>query len=239
LVLVLGDLHIPHRTEDIPEAFKKILVRAHRMQCRRACSSRFERGLTPCALVLCLSQQSKVSQVLCTGNLCMKSTEDYIRSLAYNAHIVRGDLDAGLDLPDSKTIKIGELSIGLIHGHQLVPWNDAAILANHARSIGVDVLIHGHTHAAEVLRSEGSGAAAAKASAAAESGSSGASVSAGASTLLLNPGSITGAFSPFTSQVFPSFCLLAIQGPSVTIYQYEILAGQEVTVTKSEWRKQK
>ena len=236
LVLVLGDLHIPHRTEDIPEAFKKILV------CRTACKDTRlhesgDRADPSCCC--CPSQQSKVSQVLCTGNLCMKSTEDYIRSLAYNAHIVRGDLDAGLDLSDSKTIKIGELSIGLIHGHQLVPWNDPAILANHARGMGVDVLIHGHTHAAEMLRSEGSGAAAAKASAASESGSSGASVTAGASTLLLNPGSITGAFSPFTSQVFPSFCLLAIQGPSVTIYQYEILSGQEVTVTKSEWKKQK
>lgn len=185
------------------------------------------------------AQQSKVSQVLCTGNLCMKSTEDYVRSLGYNAHIVRGDLDAGLDLPDSKTIKIGELAIGIIHGHQLVPWNDAAILANYARSIGVDVLIHGHTHAPEILRSEGSGSAPAKSASGAD-GASGTSVSAGASTLLLNPGSITGAFSPFTSQVFPSFCLLAIAGPSVTIYQYELLAaGQEVTVTKSEWKKQK
>jgi hypothetical protein len=26
LVLVIGDLHIPHRSEDIPEAFKTLLV---------------------------------------------------------------------------------------------------------------------------------------------------------------------------------------------------------------------
>jgi vacuolar protein sorting-associated protein 29 len=174
--------------------------------------------------------------VLCTGNLCMKSTEDFVRSLAYNAHIVRGDLDAGLDLPDSKVFKIGELTFGLIHGHQLVPWGDTAMLANHARSSGVDVLIHGHTHAAEILRSEGNGAPAAKLSADATSG---AAISASASTLLLNPGSITGAYSPFTTQVLPSFCLLAIQGPAVTVYQYEILSGQEVTVTKTEWKKQK
>lgn len=40
-------------------------------------------------------QHSRVSQVLCTGNLVTRSTEEYVRSLAYNAHIVKGDMDAG------------------------------------------------------------------------------------------------------------------------------------------------
>lgn len=166
----------------------------------------------------------------------MKSTEDYIRSLGSSSNFVKGDLDVGLDLPDSTVLKIGEISIGLIHGHQIVPWGDPAMLANHARSMGVDILVHGHTHALEVLRVDGSPAPVKSASA------SSSDVAGGSfgSTLLLNPGSITGAYSPFTTQVCPSFCLLAISGTSVIVYQYEILApGQEVTVTKTEWKKEK
>lgn len=34
-----------------------------------------------------------MQHVLCTGNVCSKSTEDYLRTLANNVHIVKGDLD--------------------------------------------------------------------------------------------------------------------------------------------------
>jgi vacuolar protein sorting-associated protein 29 len=187
----------------------------------------------------------------------MKSTEDYVRSLGYNAHIVRGDLDTSAGattepLPDSKVVRIGELQVGLIHGHQIVPWGDTEMLANHARAMGVDVLVHGHSHQAAVARVEGSAtskeaptatAAAAAASSTAASAPAAAAAAAsasGPSTLLLNPGSLTGAFSPFTTAVSPSFLLLAVQGPTVIIYTYELNAATgEVGVTKSEWKKQK
>ena len=146
---------------------------------------------------------------------------------------------AGLELPEQKVIRIGELSIGVIHGHQIVPWSDPAMLANHARSIGVDVLIHGHSHAASVARAEGSAPASASAAAASNGVASPAAASSAPSTLLLNPGSLTGAYSPFTTSVLPSFLLLAIAGPSVLIYHYELSAAGEVTVNKSEWKKTK
>lgn len=172
--------------------------------------------------------------MICTGNLCMKSTEDFVRSLAYNAHFVRGDLDSASEAPDQKTIRIGELSIGIIHGHQITPWGDTAMLANHARSMGVDVLIHGHSHAASVAKVDGSGAPSKDAPTTAA-----AAAASTASTLLLNPGSMTGAYSPFTTQVLPSFLLLAIQGPSVIVYVYELNTTGEVSITKTEWKKTK
>ena len=43
LVLVLGDVHIPHRKDDMPEQFKDLLV------------------------------PGKMQHVLCTGNVCSKS----------------------------------------------------------------------------------------------------------------------------------------------------------------------
>jgi hypothetical protein len=42
LVLCIGDLHIPHRTADIPQKFKELL------------------------------KPGKIHQILCTGNLCCK-----------------------------------------------------------------------------------------------------------------------------------------------------------------------
>ncbi len=181
----------------------------------------------------------------------MKSTEDFVRSLAYNAHLVRGDLDAGgastgssvgaslsSDLPESKIVKIGELSFGLIHGHQIVPWGDQAMLENQARAMGVDVLVHGHSHALSVARGggggEGAGSSKADATTAAASTAATSAPATSPSTLLLNPGSLTGAFSPFTTLVLPSFLLLAVQGSSVLIYAYELTASGEERATNEQ-----
>ena len=49
-------------------------------------------------------------------------------------------------------------------------------------------------------------------------------------------GSITGAFSTMTPKVNPSFVLLAIQGPKVVCYVYELING-EVDVSKTEFTK--
>lgn len=63
LVLVIGDLHVPHRVHDLPAKFKKLLV------------------------------PGKIQQILCTGNLCDRETYEYLRTVAPDVHIVRGDYD--------------------------------------------------------------------------------------------------------------------------------------------------
>jgi vacuolar protein sorting-associated protein 29 len=93
------------------------------------------------------------------------------------------------------------------------------------RQLDVDILITGNTHRNEVNEYEGK--------------------------WFINPGSITGAyrsvsFSPFpcshvtgstlTTEVIPSFILLAIQGSKVVTYVYE-LHGDQVDVSKSEFSK--
>lgn len=60
-MLVLGDLHIPHRCSGLPVKFKKLLV------------------------------PGKIQHILCTGNLCTKESYDYLRTLAGDIHVVRGD----------------------------------------------------------------------------------------------------------------------------------------------------
>jgi len=212
LVLLMGDLHIPHRTEDIPPPFKKLLGQ-------------------------------RVSQLLCTGNLCQRSAEDLVRSFAINSHFVKGDQDTAVDFPEHRIVRIGDWSIGLVHGHQIVPWGEVGSLSNFARGLGADVLVYGHSHRMEVRSSEDATTVNNAAAAQPSSPTSPSAASPTASTtpaspiLLLNPGSITGAYSPFTSQVTPSFILLSVQSSLLTIWQYELQPSGEVNVTKSEWRK--
>lgn len=97
-----------------------------------------------------------------------KEQVDELRSLAPNVHIVRGEFDEDQSFPESKVIQIGQFKIGLMHGHQIVPWMDPHSLAIAQRQLDVDILITGHTHKNEVNEFEGK--------------------------WFINPGSITGAY---------------------------------------------
>ena len=63
LVLVIGDLHIPHRIHDLPAKFKKLLV------------------------------PGKIQQILCTGNVCDRETYEYLRTVSPDVNVVKGDYD--------------------------------------------------------------------------------------------------------------------------------------------------
>ena len=99
LVLVIGDFHIPQRASGIPEKFQRMFV------------------------------PNKMQHVLCTGNLSTKEQYDELRSLAPNVHVVRGSFDDNSSFPDTKVIQIGQFKVGLVSGHQVVPWGDSQSLA--------------------------------------------------------------------------------------------------------------
>ena len=88
---------------------------------------------------------NKVQHVLCLGNIGNRESYDWLKSLSNDFHSVKGDFDEG-DIPEKTVVQIGEFSIGLIHGHQVLPWGDLESLANVQRSLGCDGLISGHTH---------------------------------------------------------------------------------------------
>jgi len=192
LVLVLGDLHIPSRENIIPAKFKRMLV------------------------------PNKMQHVICTGNI--GSTEQYseLRGLAPNIHVVSGDseYDNASSLqnnaephsafPETRVVQVGVFRIGVIHGHQVIPWGDHISLAMIRRKLNVDILISGHTHKNEVVEHEG--------------------------YYHINPGSITGAFTGTGEDATPSFVLLAVQGEKVVCYVYELIDG-EVDVSKTEFSK--
>nr|WCZ58431.1 vacuolar protein sorting-associated protein 29 [Paratrimastix eleionoma] len=181
LVLVLGDLHIPHRAPDLPAKFKSLLV------------------------------PGKIQHILCTGNLCTREVYDYLKSLASDVHVVRGDFDENQTWPEEKIVTIGQFKMGLIHGHQIVPWGDPEALSNVLRRLDCDILITGHTHQMRAYDHEG--------------------------RFIINPGSATGAFSTTTPNAIPTFVLMDIQGPKITLYVYMISEDGKFRVEKAEFTK--
>eukprot|EP01135_Chromosphaera_perkinsii_P007924 Nk52_evm1s1068 gene=Nk52_evmTU1s1068 len=143
LVLLIGDLHIPHRAADLPAKFKKLLV------------------------------PGKIQHILCTGNITCKETFEYLKSLAHDLHIVSGDFDETLvniggsssggggskgrlaDYPSSKVVELGGFRIGITHGHTIVPWNDPESLSFVQRQLDADILITGNTHKFEASQRDG------------------------------------------------------------------------------------
>jgi len=181
LVLLIGDLHIPYRTHDLPAKFKKLLL------------------------------PGKIQQIICTGNVCDKETHDYLRTVAHDVHIVRGDYDEDPRFPLSLTISHPPLRIGVVHGHLNVPVGELDSLGAVARQMDVDVLVSGHTHKFEAIEHQG--------------------------RFFVNPGSATGAWTGKSSvDPVPSFALMDVQGPVVVTYVYRLIEN-EVKVEKIEWRK--
>jgi len=179
LVLVLGDLHVPHRASCLPAKFKKLLV------------------------------PGRIQHILCTGNLVNKECFDYLKTLAADVHVVRGDFDEN-SYPDQKVVRVGQFRIGLCHGHQIVPWGDPTSMSLFARQLDADILITGHTHQFEAFEAE--------------------------NKFFINPGSITGAYSALDTMPTPSFVLMDIQSSTVVTYVYQ-LVEDEVKVERIEYKK--
>ena len=81
-----------------------------------------------------------------------------------------------------QVVEFADTKIGLIHGHQIIPWADEEALYNKAKKMGVNLLISGHTHDLKV--SEHSG------------------------VTFINPGSTTGAYSSLKLNAVPAFMIL-------------------------------
>jgi vacuolar protein sorting-associated protein 29 len=137
---------------------------------------------------------NKINHILCLGNMGSKETYDWLKTLSNNLHYVKGDFDLDETMPDKKCVQIGEFKIGMIHGHQVIPSGDIDSLGNVQRELGCDILVSGYTHELNVEVKD--------------------------NVLYVNPGSISGAFSPSIKENSPSFILLALQGEIAILYLY-------------------
>lgn len=126
-------------------------------------------------------------------------------------HIVKGDFDQD-DAPEKKMIQIGDFNIGLIHGHQVLPWGDLESLGMVQRSLGCDILISGHTHKTNVVVKD--------------------------NILYINPGSFSGAFSPLIEDTIPSFVLMVLTGDEAIVYLYTLSdRSKKFEVNKYDYKK--
>jgi vacuolar protein sorting-associated protein 29 len=71
-VLVSGDLHIPHRVATLPAKFRKML------------------------------SPGRIEQILCTGKFCTRESFDYLKTVAADVHVVRGEFDDNLAAPNKR-----------------------------------------------------------------------------------------------------------------------------------------
>lgn len=175
MILILGDLHIPSRVNEIPEEIKKIL----------------------------LPNKRKINKILCTGNIGNNETLDWLKDLINwdsnnNFHCVKSefDEDSKKSLPETKVIKVGDFKIGLINGYQTIPLGDVESLSYYQKLLDVDILVSGNTHHHSILYYEGKH--------------------------FINPGSLTGAFSPLINDPNPSFIILLITNEVCYMYVYEL-----------------
>ena len=136
----------------------------------------------------------KINHILCLGNMGSKESYDWVKTLSNKFDCVKGDFDFDETLPNKKCVQIGEFKIGMIHGHQVIPSGDIDSLCNVQRELGCDILVSGYTHELSLTVKD--------------------------NVLYLNPGSITGTFSPSIKEHSPSFILLALQGELAVIYVY-------------------
>ena len=179
LVLVVGDMFVPQRSQDIDQQFKTILI------------------------------PNKLQHVLSLGNIGSRESYDWLKSLSNDFHSVKGDFDEG-DMPDKKVVTIGEFKIGMIHGHQILPWGNAESTIQ--RELDCDILLSGHTHEINVKVID--------------------------NKLYINPGSISGAFSNCVADPSPSFVLMVLQGTEAIIYLYVLNdRTQKFDVNKIEFTK--
>lgn len=181
LVLVVGDMFVPQKSQDIDAQFKTILI------------------------------PNKLQHVLSLGNIGSRESYDWLKSLSNDFHSVKGDFDEG-DMPEKKLVTIGEFKIGMIHGHQVLPWGNIESLSSIQRQLDCDILLSGNTHEIDVKVAD--------------------------NKLYINPGSISGAFSNCVADPSPSFVLMVLQGQEAIIYLYVLNdRTQKFEVNKIEFTK--
>ncbi len=181
LVLVVGDMFVPQKSQDIDPQFKTILI------------------------------PNKLQHVLSLGNIGSRESYDWLKSLSNDFHSVKGDFDEG-DMPEQKLVTIGEFKIGMIHGHQVLPWGNIESLSSIQRQLDCDILLSGNTHEIDVKVAD--------------------------NKLYINPGSISGAFSNCVADPSPSFVLMVLQGQEAIIYLYVLNdRTQKFEVNKIEFTK--
>ncbi len=61
-------------------------------------------------------------------------------------HLIRGNNDFFLDLPEEKIFQLGKYKVWITHGHQYYVYSGTKVLEQEGREKGADIVMFGHTH---------------------------------------------------------------------------------------------
>ena len=165
--------------------------------------SQFQETLSP----------GKIHQILCTGNVCIKSELDALRKVCNEIVVVNGEYDdEGISNIEQTVITVGGFKIGLISSYSVFPIGDMSRLALKQRELDADIIVHGGTHKADAVEYDG--------------------------CFYLDPGSATGAFTTDDAHPTPSFILLNIQGSTAVAYIYTMGDDGKIDVRKEKFSKE-
>lgn len=145
--------------------------------------------------------KKKFSKILSTGAIGSLETLEWLTSLckdnsSRNLFIVKSqdDEDTGTNYPETKVLKIGNFNIGLINGFQVTPWDDLEGLSTIQKALNADILISGFTNKMQVRYYNGA--------------------------YFINPGSLTGCFSPLNNDSSPVFLTMIVDSDIAILYSY-------------------
>ncbi len=137
--------------------------------------------------------------ILCTGDLTNKKTLERLKKIS-EVKVVQGNMDKG-PYPEKIEKNINGNKVIMIHGSQVVPRGNKDRLTYIAKENNADIIISGHTHQINTEKRNG--------------------------TLLLNPGSATGAWSGGGANPEPSLLTLEIQDGNAKVKEIYIDREEE------------
>jgi len=139
--------------------------------------------------------------VLCTGDLISNSILKWLDKIGDEVYVVKGNMDF-LRLPERLSVRIESLEWGLFHGSGIFPRGNITQLTRVASQMGVDVLVHGHTHVLSVneVRQDDK------------------------TILLINPGSVTGVWSGSGGSLIPSFIKAIVNNRDIELDCFELIS---------------
>jgi putative phosphoesterase len=140
--------------------------------------------------------------VLCTGDLVGEEILDLLSALAPEVHAVSGNMDT-VDLPEEWVLSLEGWTVGLFHGAGIVPRGDPEQLGKIAERLGVDILVHGHTHNDDAFHSD----------------------TGGRSVIFVNPGSATGMPAGSGGSLTPSLAVMRLSRDEVEVVRYRAVRG--------------
>jgi putative phosphoesterase len=146
--------------------------------------------------------------VIHTGDLVDPDVLSLVKKLGRRQYVVRGNMDY-LDLPKQAVFEVGGVKIGVVHGDQVRPRGNIEALTRIAKTINVNVLVSGHTHAPFITEHEG--------------------------VIHVNPGSVTGMWGGGGGSMRPSFIEMTVMDNKINVELYELVNNRVLKTLSREF----